>query len=215
MTTQAVPAADVLNGTPELTAYFARALLALMGPAWQAPPRSVNEADFLTLGESLARVFDTVERAVAQAHPGRATDLLTELEDEYGLEGGALLDTATRQRRLLSAYRARSWPAPTAVVATARAMAAEAVLVATTWPEVAGTDPSAVFRFALLLSHAHVTDAFLITQLERALARQTSADEMWSIGRTRGFRCAFRGTATPTADGVGDDSRCDVDLLSV
>lgn len=216
MTTQAVPATDTIGGTPELTAYFARALLALVGPAWQAPPRSVNEADFLTLGEALARVFETVERAVAQSHPGTATDLLAELEAEYGLEGGALLDTPTRQRRLLVAFRARGWPAPTAVVATARAMAAEAVLVATTWPEVEGTDPSAVFRFALLLSYAHVTDAFLVAELERALARQVGADESWSIGRTRRrFRCAFRGTVTPTPDGVGDDSRCDIDLLAV
>lgn len=216
MSHQTVPSADTIAGSPELSAYFARALLELLGPAWQAPPGSVNEADFLTLGAALASAVETVERAVAQSHPGTATPdgILAELEDEYGLEDGTLLPLNVRQRRLLTAFRSRSWPAPTAVLATVRALAAEAVLRATAWPEVAGTDPSAVFRFALLMSYAHLTDTLLQAQLERALCRQVSADEMWSVGRSLGFRCAFRGTVTPSPDGAGDDSRCDVDLLA-
>lgn len=212
---QNVPSADTIADTHELTAYFARALLELVGPAWQAPQGSVNEADFLTLGEALARGVEVVERAVAQSHPGSATDLLAELEEEYGLEGGALLSVPLRQQRLLTAFRSRSWPAPTAVLATLRGLAAEATMRAVSWPEVEGTDPSAVFRFIVLLSYAHLTDAFLQSQLERALARQVGADEAWSVGRTRGFRCAFRGTSVPTDDGSGDDSRCDVDLLAL
>lgn len=205
MTQQSLPNADTLpeGSAPARTAAFARSLLRLVGTGYQAAPGSMVEGDFLTYGEALARSQETVARAIAQGHMRTATDILSELEAEYGLPDGSAFAVEERQRNLLLKYRARSWPAPTAVLNTVRVLAAEALLTTNTSDQVDGTDSSAVFRFALLMSQTHLDDALLMEMLEASLAAQVSADEMWSIGRHMSFRC--------------DDSNsaCDVDLLAI
>jgi hypothetical protein len=73
---------------------FARALALLRGPEISPADGTLVAEDLRVLGQLLADGRAAVLRAVAQGHPRTATDLLPDLEAEYGLPLGTLLPTA-------------------------------------------------------------------------------------------------------------------------
>lgn len=166
------------SGTTEADR-FARALALLRGPEITAVNGSLVAEDLRVLGQMLADARARTLAAVDQAHPGRATELLTELEGEYGLPVGNGLSVETRQRRLLAKYRARNGGDRLSLLRTLRTVAAEAQIVAVGASRVAGTDPRAVFRFVVLLSEAHWNDTALRASLDALLAQQTTSHASW------------------------------------
>ena len=84
---------------------LARALLALLGPAWQAPDGSVSEAQFLAEGDALDAALDALDEAIAQAYPGEASSELAAWERVLYLPTDELQSTATRQAAALARVR--------------------------------------------------------------------------------------------------------------
>ena len=160
---------------------FARALATLRGPEITAANGSLVAADLRVQGQLLAEGRARVLLAAAQAHPGRATELLSELESEYGLPDGTSLPTATRQQRLLAKYRARGAGDRPSLLRTARTVAAEAQIVSIALDDVNDTDPNAVFRFVVLLTESHWNDESLKATLDALLAQQVTGHVGWVL----------------------------------
>lgn len=99
---------------------LARQLATILGPAYQAPDGSNNAAELLALGGALAAARDQLRRALDQAFVDTATDLLPELEAEYGLAVQPELSTAARQARLLAKVRAARAGTPQGILNAAR-----------------------------------------------------------------------------------------------
>lgn len=187
------------SGTTEADR-FARALAVLLGPAYQPADGTLVAADLRALGGALAGVHATVARAVAQAHPRTATDLLGELEEEYGLPDGASLTTAERQTRLAAKVRARFAGSPADILATLRTHEPAATLEECAAAVVLGTDPNAVFRFLVLLGWTPATapDDVLAqlaaldaagARLDPLLRQQQPAHTDHELGVRVGARC--------------------------
>lgn len=193
---------------------FARSLALLIGPSITAVDGSLVAEDLRVLGGMLARARSRVLLAVAQSHPSSASELLDELEEEYGLPRGASLSTADRQARLLAKVRSRNAGTLPALLITVQTLATEAELLTISWDLVAGTDPTAVHRFVMLVSSAHRTNTTLLATLDALLASQAPAHVSWTTGRGDGtgtiprFRCARRTT-------VAENSLCDRDVLQL
>lgn len=160
---------------------FARALAILRGPEITAVDGSLVAEDLRVLGQMLADGRARILAAVDQAHPGRATELLSDLEAEHGLPNGADLETAQRQTRLLAKYRSRNAGTRSDLLITARTLAAEAQIATVPWSVVDDTDPFAVHRFVLLLTDAHWSDDALVATLDGLMAAQAPAHVSWSI----------------------------------
>lgn len=199
MTTIALP-----TGTTD-TDRIARSLATLIGPSITAADGSLVAEDLRTVASGLADLRAVIARAVAQAHPSTATDLLPELESQYGLSVGTGLPEATRQTRLRAKRLARREGTRQAIEATLQTIAAAAVVIALAHDLVEGTDPDAIFRLAVTLG-ADAGDASVEAFVDALLAQQAPAHITWTRGRSYGFRCAWRNTT--------GDSQCDVDLLS-
>lgn len=187
---------------------FARALAILRGPEITATHGSLVAEDLRVLGQLLADGRARVLLAVAQSHPGRATELLSELESEYGLSDGTSLPTATRQQRLLAKYRARGAGDRPSLLRTARTVAAEAQIVSIALDDANDTDPHAVFRFVVLLTEAHWNDEAFKATLDALLGQQTTGHVDWVLAVGDGpdldpFLCD------------DDASQCDRDVLDL
>ena len=187
---------------------FARALATLRGPEITSADGTLVAEDLRVFGQMLADARARTLTAVDQAHPGRATELLSELETEHGLAVGNGLSVETRQRRLLAKYRARNAGDRLSLLRTIRTVAAEAQIVAVGASRVAGTDPRAVFRFVVLLSEAHWNDTALRASLDALLAQQTTSHASWihTVGDGTDldpFRCD------------DPDSLCDRDVFAI
>lgn len=165
---------------------FARSLALLRGPEITAVDGSLVAEDLRVLGQMLADARARTLAAVDQAHPGRATELLSELEAEYGLANGAELPTADRQRRLLAKYRSRNAGTRTSLLITARTLAAEALIATVPWSSVELTDPLAVHRFVLLITDAHWSDDALVATLDALFAAQSPAHVGWNTAEGAG-----------------------------
>lgn len=177
MTHQALP-----SGTTDADK-IARSLARLRGPEIQPADGTLVAEDLRTQGAALATARATVRRAIAQAHPSTATDLLPELEAEYGLPDGTGLSTAERQVRLLAKHRARGDGSLLAIARTVRTLLPAAELVTIAAADVALTDPDAVFNLVLLVSLEALDDAALLAQLDALLAQQLTAHASWTWGR--------------------------------
>ncbi len=165
---------------------FARSLATLRGPEITAVDGSLVAEDLRVFGQMLADARARTLAAVDQAHPGRATELLSELEAEYGLANGAELPTADRQRRLLAKYRSRNAGTRTSLLITARTLAAEALIATVPWSSVELTDPLAVHRFVLLITDAHWSDDALVATLDALFAAQSPAHVGWNTAEGAG-----------------------------
>jgi len=168
---------------------FARALALLRGAEIQPADGTLVAEDLRVLGQLLADGRASVLRAVAQAHPRTATDLLPDLEAEYGLPNGSLLPLAERQRRLAAKYLSRAGSSYTAVLATLRILAPEVVLVTIPTATVADTDPTAVYRLVVLVDTARTLSDSFLAEIDQLLAAQAEASEDWAVGDRLGFYC--------------------------
>ncbi len=186
---------------------FARSLAILRGPEITAADGTLVAEDLRALGQMLADARARTLAAVDQAHPGRATELLSELEAEYGLPVDTGLPTADRQRRLLAKYRARNAGDRPSLLRTVRTVAAEAEIVPISSLAVQDTDPFAVYRFVLLLSDAHFDDAALRATLDALLAQQVTGHVAWTAA-------VGEGSDLPTFLCDSPDSLCDRNVLS-
>ncbi|MFA9269435.1 MAG: hypothetical protein ACEQSX_01570 [Baekduiaceae bacterium] len=190
---------------------IARTLARLRGPEIQPADGTLIAEDLRVQGGALGLVRATVRRAIAQAHPGTATDLLAELEDEYGLGNGSALSESARQVRLLAKHRARGDGSLLAIATTVRTVVPDAVLLTIAAEDVAGTDPDAVFNLVVLVSLATLNDAGLLAQIDALLAQQLAGEVVWSLGRGDG------GDDGETLDDFlcdDPDSLVEIDLLS-
>jgi len=179
---------------------FAREIALLRGPEVTAADGTVVAEDFRALGGALAGVRSTVLRAVAQAHPSTASDLLDELEEQHGLANGADMTTAARQLRLRAKVRARRQGTANAILATARTIAPTATLTGVAWHETTAY-PRATFRLAIVIPVDTFDSADRATI--QALAEQQAPAYVEPRTTTRvGFRCD------------DPESRCDDTLLA-
>lgn len=183
---------------------FARSLATLIGPSITAADGTLIAEDLRELGAALADVRSTIARAIDQAHAATTTDLLPDLESEYGLPYGEGLPTLTRQQRLLAKRRSRGDATRLGIERAVQTLAPDAEVTTNSMDLVEGTDPYAVFQLAVTLGDDWSTS--LAALLAPMLAIQASAPVTVAIGRSRGFRCAFRNSDL--------DSQCDVDLLA-
>lgn len=184
---------------------YARSLATLIGPSITAADGTLVAEDLRELGAALGDSRAVIARAIDQAHASTTTDLLPDLEGEYGLPYGEGLPTETRQQRLLAKRRSRGDATLGGISRAVVTLAPDAEVVANSAVLVEGTDPEAVFRLHVALGDDWGDDA-LVTMLDAMLATQASGPVTWTIGRNVGFRCAWRNTDA--------DSRCDVDLLA-
>lgn len=184
---------------------FARSLATLIGPSITAADGTLVAEDLRELGATLADVRATVARAIDQAHASTTTDLLPEVEGELGLPYAEGLPTATRQARVLAKRRSRGDATRLGIERAVKTLAPDAEVTTNGAALVEGTDPLAAFRLRVTLGDDW-DDGALVPLLDALLATQASGPVTWTIGRSAGFRCAFRNSAL--------DSRCDVDLLS-
>ena len=185
----------------------ARTLARLIGPQIRPADGTLVAEDLRVQGQMLAEARGTVVRAVAQAHPGTATDLLPELEDEYGLTVGTALPVADRQRRLLAKARARADGSLPALARTARTVFPAAALATISAPSVASTLPAAVFNTVILVSRADLEAVDRLRQLDALLGQQLTGHASWTYGR---------GAGPDLEDFLCDDpeSLVEIDLLS-
>lgn len=186
---------------------IARELARLRGPEISPADGTLVAEDLRAQGGAAALARATIQRAIAQAHPSTATDLLPELEAEYGIPSGTALPTSERQQLLLAKYRARGDGSLLALGRTVRTVVPEAVLITIAAADVADTDPEAVFNLVVLVSLATMDDTGISARADALLAQQAPAEVRWTFGRGDGpdidpFLC----------DRV--DSQCDVDLLA-
>ena len=182
MTTIALP-----TGTTE-SDRIARALATLIGPSITARDGSLIAEDLRALGSVLADAREVVSRAVDQAHPLTTTDLLPELESEYGLPLGEGLATSTRQQRLLAKKRSRGDATRLGIERVTQTLFDEATVDTNAASAVEGTDLYAVYRLLVLLGADWSDDAPSL-MLDALLATQASAHIVWEQGRAIGFRC--------------------------
>lgn len=201
MTHQAFP-----SGTADADR-IAREVARLRGPEIAPGDGTLVAEELRAQGGALAAARAAVRRAVAQAHPGTATDLLPGWEDEYGLSDNAPLPTDERQRRLLVQVRARGDGSLPVLARAVRAVVPDATLLAIASEDVAHANPDAVFSLVVLVSLATMNNRRLMAQIDAILGEQLTGHAAWTVGRGAGpdidaFRC--------------DDpqSLCDIDLLS-
>jgi uncharacterized protein YmfQ (DUF2313 family) len=113
---QPLPAGDTVGDR------IARELALLIGPSRQPVEGSLAAAELHTLGDSLADVYSTESRALAQIFPNTATDLLTEWEQRLGLPTDLSLPTSTRQAAVQAKRRASGGGTRQRVLAAAQAI---------------------------------------------------------------------------------------------
>jgi len=186
---------------------IARELARLRGPEISPSDGTLVAEDLRAQGGAAALARATIQRAIAQAHPSTATDLLPELEAEYGLPSGSALSTSARQLRLLAKYRARGDGSLNALAVTVRTLVPTATLLAIAAAAVADTAPDAVFNLVVLVPLATMDDANVLAELDALLGQQVTSYANWTYGRGAGpdidpFLCDRT------------DSQCDVDLLA-
>jgi uncharacterized protein YmfQ (DUF2313 family) len=191
---------DVVQGLPSEASdagEFARQLLTIIGPAYSGADGTNVAADFLALGGSLAVTRAVIARALAQAFVGEASDILTELEVEYGLPVRTDMTTAQRQSRLLAKVRAARGSQPQRMLLSLTAIAPEATIAEntpSTVPHELDTSTYAgaargVYNFGVLVNATTFADPTALPALKAVVEQMKPAHTRGSIGTRRHFRC--------------------------
>lgn len=179
---------------------FARELAILRGPEITAQDGTLVAAHLRAHGELLANAREALQRAVGQAHPGSASDLLDELEEQHGLSPGDGLTTTQRRARLLAKVRARREGTENALLATVHALEPTATIQGFAWSSVTAW-PRATHRVAVVVPSATWANAATRESIRAAVEQQKPAHVEVHVTVTVGFRY--------------DESLLDRDLLSV
>jgi uncharacterized protein YmfQ (DUF2313 family) len=137
----------------------ARRLATLVGPAVQAPEGSAAAADYYALGQALVDARATNNASLDEAFADTATQLLSELEAQYGLTPRPDMALADRRARLVAKIRAARAGTPNSILTAVHAIDPTAVLYENTAADVAATNPRGVFIWALQIAEATYFDA--------------------------------------------------------
>lgn len=185
---------EVPTGTTT-AARFARELSLLLGPAHGNAPKDSNRADDLAaLGYALAYAWQRQRDAVAEAHPRTASELVAELEGEFGIVPESWSTLAERRAALTAKARARFEGTPDALTLSAHAFSSTAVIREILANRVAHTDPRAAFRIVVVIPESDYAEldrmGFTRARLYRVLRQQVPAYVHVSITtRLSGFLC--------------------------
>lgn len=182
-TTSALPTEQTPAGA------HARRLLKTLGPAIRAKDGTATAAWFLAFGDALAAVYSTLERAINQAFANTATDMLSDLESEYGLDVRPDLSAAERQDRLVAKIRAARAGTEQSIIRALSALSVTVIIAGTTCIQAnAASDPRLTFRFTI-----YVTDTAFDSNVTRALIyriveQMKPAYTSFQVGTGRPFR---------------------------
>ncbi len=185
---------EIPTGTTT-AARFARELSLLLGPAHGNAPKDSNRADDLAaLGYALAYAWQRQRDAVAEAHPRTASELVAELEGEFGIVPESWSTLAERRAALTAKARARFEGTPDALTLSAHAFSSTAVIREILANRVAHTDPRAAFRIVVVIPESDYAEldrmGFTRARLYRVLRQQVPAYVHVSITtRLSGFLC--------------------------
>lgn len=178
---------DLTLGAMALT--LARQLAILKGSGMPAPNTSLNHADNMAMGAALAAARAMFLNVLAQAFVDTATDLLSELEVQYGLPMSPDLSTAARQARLTSKVRASVAGTPQSILAAVQPLIGGAYPGASIEENQARdctAVPNAVFRWALILP-GYLGVIPLDPLLDEVLQQMKPAHTSYAISNRRGF----------------------------
>lgn len=122
---------------------YARQLAQVLGTAYQPADGSFIADDLRTLGKGLYDADATLTRAINEAFPDTAVDMLTEWETRLGLPVDTTLAVATRQANLLAKYRAVFGSSVQRMNAAIQTIDATAQLVEWSIMQIYANEPSA------------------------------------------------------------------------
>jgi hypothetical protein len=178
---------DLTLGAMALT--LARQLAILKGSGMPAPNASLNHADNMAIGAALADGRAMFLNVLAQAFVDAATDLLSELEVQYGLPVSSDLSTAVRQARLTSKVRASVAGTPQSILAAVQPLVGVAYPGANIVENQARdctAAPNAVFRWALILP-GYLGVVPLDPLLDEVLQQMKPAHTLYVVGNKQKF----------------------------
>lgn len=184
---------------------FARQLAQIIGPAYQPADGTRTAEDLRALGRAVYLGRATNLSSVGEAFADTATQLLAELEAEYGLSAGTSLTTAQRQTRLLAKLRAKFAGTVSDILSAIRSIEPLATITEWTVATINGAGSVAlryVFRFTVLVPLATYSNTYLKALLAATLEQMKPAHTTYAIGVNLGFKC----------DDAG--SLCDQDILT-
>lgn len=179
--------ADLTLGAAALR--VARALAILKGTGMPAPNGSLNLADNLAVGASIADTQAALNLLRSQAFVDSATYLLTELEETYGLPASPELSTADRQARLTTKVRASVAGTPQSILAAVQPLIEPfypGATIVENQARACTADPRAVFRWALVVP-GYVMTIPLDPLVELAIEQMKPAHTQGLITNQIGF----------------------------
>lgn len=183
--THQIPTTSAVQGAAAVA--YGRQFARLVGPGFQAPDGSLNAADFLGWGGFFRAATETNNNSIRNAFLSSAVELLSELEDRYGLPVNPPLSTAQRQQRLVAKMRARFEGTPQAILSTVRVYdSTAAIYESSSIIAAAAGDPREVFRFALTVTASTWTQYRV--DIIRAVSQQKPAHTTFAVGTRFGFR---------------------------
>lgn len=168
--------------------YFARQLAVLVGPAIQAPDRSVSAHDYLSLGEALADERTMQAASLAEAFPSEATELLAEWESILGLPTRQSETAAARRSYLVAKTRAAIAGTPQTILRAVQVECPEATLTENVAADCTAA-PRSVFHFVIVISTAHWASSTLRGRLTAIVEQMKSAHTSVTFATRIGFFC--------------------------
>ncbi len=171
------------------SAVIARRILRNGGTSLNAPDTSKNAAEFLSVGDAVASVYDDSRTATDQAIVDTATVMLPEIEASYSLTVRSDLSNAERQKRLLSKVRAARAGTPQDLKTAMSPYGPVLGVYENTAAAVASTNPAGVYIFAVLVTVAEFNDPNALIQLRAIIEQMKPAMTKGSITTRVGFRC--------------------------
>lgn len=166
----------------------ARRLARLIGTSRDFTDATVEGSNALAFGQALDTAADAMALAIAQGFAGEATVLLSELEAEYGHGDGSGLSTADRQARLLAKVRAGRAGTPQEIKRALASLDPSVTVLENIWSTVSGTDPSAVYRFGVLVAVATYADPNLLARIRAIIEQMKPGHTQGVVGTASKFK---------------------------
>lgn len=165
---------------------FARELAQILGTAYQPVNGSFVAADLTSLGGALAMIRATSLLSIDQAFVDAASDLLTELEREYGLANRTDLSTADRRTRLAAKVRAYIAGTAQSVDNAVSAYDSTAVVWENT-PQAGANSTRAPFQFGVTISDGVFDSPEKNAAIVAMLEQMKPAHTRGNLGTKKGF----------------------------
>lgn len=173
------------GGEPSESGYFARAIAETIGPAYQPAAGTIVLAEFLALGDTLSEAQDgALDGAIAEAFVDTATQMLSELEEAYGVNSRPDLTDAERRSVLVAKIRAQRGGTPQAILAAVRTYDASATIYETTTQDVAS--PYSM-RFAVHIPTSTLDDLQKWREIKELVRGMAPAHTVPAVSKSIGF----------------------------